>query len=402
MYSPMYSSRKPVGQFLQWLIRACTGQNSTSAASEEEYRQRILVMTSAFWLLTVLLVTVVTPIVIELTPDGRIAADILFSTTGIGVLLSMGVLRFLRSRMIALNILLAIYATAFASACLFFGGTQSPTYHLMIIVPAMAGLVGSIAASATWGGLVLSFWLAVLLVERSGFNFLQIIAPENHNLAMMLSYSALAIALVSIIIIYAEMNKQLRHSLQESNQELLHLSTHDQLTRLPNRRFYNERINLTLKRAADQNTLAAVLFLDLNNFKSINDTYGHGAGDRLLATVAQRIENTLRETDLIARLGGDEFAAVLDDVKSPEEVMRIAHKLSEAIEQPFSVRQHQLNFSASIGVAIFPLDGRQQHELEEKADKAMYLAKKRGISVALHSLEEKYTLTPVRHRNPQI
>ncbi|MFK7976770.1 MAG: diguanylate cyclase [Halioglobus sp.] len=395
----MYSLSKQGKQFLHWLVQICTGDKSLADADEEQYRQRILVMTTAFWLLTVLIITVVTPLIIELTPDGRIAADILFAITATGVLLSMMVLRFLRSRMIALNILLTIYACAFAGACLFFGGTSSPTYHLLIMVPAMAGLVGSITLSITWGALVLAFWIGVLLVERSGFTFLQIIASENQNLAMMLSYSAMAIALVSIIIIYAEMNKALRHNLQLSNEELRHLSTHDQLTRLPNRRFYDERIGTALTRAADQNNLAALLFLDLNNFKNINDTYGHGVGDRLLATVAQRIQNTLRETDLVARLGGDEFAAVLEDVKSPEEVMRIAQKLSEAIEQPFSVRQKPLTFSASIGVAIYPIDGRQQQELEEKADKAMYLAKKRGISVALHSHEEKHTLTPVKNRN---
>lgn len=398
----MYSFKKPGMQALQWLVHLCTGQDTLGAADEEQYRQRILVVTTAFWLLTVLIVTVVTPLIIELTPDGRIAADILFAITGVGVLLSMAVLRFLKSRMIALNILLTLYACAFAGACLFFGGTDSPTYHLLIMVPAMAGLVGSIALSLTWGTVVLVFWMTVLVLERSGFTFLQIIAPQNHNLAMMLSYSAMAIALVSIIIIYAEMNKALRHNLQVSNAELRHLSTHDQLTRLPNRRFYDERIGLALKRAADQNSLAALLYLDLNDFKDINDTYGHGAGDRLLATVAKRIEGTLRETDLVARLGGDEFAAVLEDVRSPEEVMHIAHKLSEAIEQPFSVRQQPLTFSASIGIAIYPVDGRQQLELEEKADKAMYLAKKRGLSVVLHSLEEKNTLTPVRHRNPQL
>lgn len=392
----MYSLGK---QALHWLVQLCTGQTHVATADEEQYRQRILVMTTAFWLLTVLIVTVITPLIIELTPDGRVAADILFAVAGAGVLLSMAILRILKSRLIALNILLTIYACAFAGACLFFGGTASPTYHLLIMVPAMAGLVGSISLSLTWGALVLAFWVGVLMVERSGFTFLQIIQPENHNLAMMLSYSAMAIALVSIIIIYAEMNKALRHSLQLSNEELRHLSTHDQLTRLPNRRFYDERIGLALKRAANHDSLAALLFLDLNNFKSINDTYGHGAGDRLLTTVAARIENTLRETDLVARLGGDEFAAVLEDVSSPEEVMRIAHKLSEAIEQPFSVRQHQLTFSASIGVAIYPIDGRQQQELEEKADKAMYLAKKRGLSVALHSLEEKHTLTPVKNRS---
>lgn len=398
----MYSLRKQAREFLHWLVWLCTGQKHFGAADEEHYRQRILVMTTAFWLLTVLLLTVVTPLVVELTPDGRIAAQILFTITGLGVLISMMVLRFLQSRMIALNILLAIYASAFAGACLFFGGADSPTYHLLIMVPAMAGLVGSITLSITWGAIVIAFWMSVLLVERSGFTFLQIIAPENHNMAMMLSFSAMAVALVSIIIIYAEMNKSLRHSLQISNAELRHLSTHDQLTRLPNRRFYDDRMGPALKRAADHDALAALLFLDLDNFKNINDTYGHGTGDKLLITVAQRIQDALRETDLVVRLGGDEFAAVLEDVHSPEEVMRIARKLSQAIEQPFSVRQHQLHFSASIGVAIFPLDGRQQHELEEKADKAMYLAKKRGISVALHSLEEQTQLTPVRRRNPQV
>ena len=151
----MYSLGKQVRQFLQWLVRVCTGHDHASSANEEQYRQRILVMTSAFWLLTVLLVTVVTPLIIELTPDGRIAADVLFLVTGVGVLLSMAVLRFLRSRMIALNILLAIYATAFAGACLFLGGTQSPTYHLMIIVPAMSKFDVAVEMPRTHQGIFL-------------------------------------------------------------------------------------------------------------------------------------------------------------------------------------------------------------------------------------------------------
>jgi diguanylate cyclase (GGDEF)-like protein len=213
---------------------------------------------------------------------------------------------------------------------------------------------------------------------------------------MLMAYIALAVAVVSIIIIYAEMNKALRSSLQDSNYELEHLSSHDQLTRLPNRRFYDERISLALRRAAEHDSMTGLLFMDLNAFKQINDTHGHGAGDKLLIAVAQRVQNALRETDLVARLGGDEFVAVLEDVKSPEEVTRLAHKLSQAIEQPLHVRQQVLNFSCSIGVAIFPIDGRQQHELEEKADKAMYLAKKRGIPVALATLEATNTPMPAR------
>ena len=111
---------------------------------------------------------------------------------------------------------------------------------------------------------------------------------------------------------------------------------------------------LALQRAAELDGMTGLLFLDLNEFKKINDTHGHGAGDKLLIAVAQRLQNSLRETDLVARLGGDEFVAVLEDVKSPEEVTRIAHKLSQAIEQPLYIRQQILSLSASIGVAIFP------------------------------------------------
>jgi diguanylate cyclase (GGDEF)-like protein len=261
----------------------------------------------------------------------------------------------------------------------------------------MAAIAGSVSLSVSWGLLTVAFWTIILQAERFGIQFTQVIVPQNQSMAMMLAYTAMAIAVISIIIIYAEMNKALRESLQSTNSELAHLSSHDQLTRLPNRRFYDQRIALALLRAAEQGSMTGLLFMDLNDFKKINDTYGHGAGDKLLIAVAQRVQNSLRETDLVARLGGDEFVAVLEDVKSPEEITRIAHKLSAAIEQPLYVRQQILKFSASIGVAIFPLDGRQKQELEEKADRAMYLAKKRGIPVALASLESPNVPTPARN-----
>lgn len=398
----MYSLTAPLRKARNWWFQLCTGRSVYGRSDEEHYRQRILVMTSVFWLLTVVCFTVAVPLALELTPQGRIAAEALFIAAIVGVLLSMAILRFRGDRLTALNVMLFIYAGAFAAACFVFGGTDSPTYPLLILAPVMAAIAGSVALSLSWSLLVLAFWVVILQCERFGIQFTQIILPQNHNLAMMLGYTALSVAVVSVIIIYAEMNKALRESLQSTNSELAHLSSHDQLTRLPNRRFYDQRIALALQRAAEQGSMTGLLFMDLNEFKKINDTYGHGAGDKLLIAVAQRVQNSLRETDLVARLGGDEFVAVLEDVKSPEEITRIAHKLSVAIEQPLYVRQQILKFSASIGVAIFPIDGRQKQELEEKADKAMYLAKKRGIPVALASLESPNTLTPVRSPASQI
>jgi len=382
-----------------WWFRICTGNAEYGALDEEHYRQRILVMTSCFWLLTVLCLTLLTPLIIDLTPEGSFAADVLFVATGVGVLVSMLVLRYLQSRVMALNILLLIFTAAFSASCFIFGGTSSPTFPLLLLVPVMAGIVGSITVAAAWGLVVLGFWSLVLTAERSGFEFLQIIKPENHSMAMTLAYTAMAISVVSVIIIYAEMNKVLRHSLLYSNRELAHLSSHDQLTGLPNRRFYDERMTVALQRSAERGAMMGLMILDLNDFKEVNDTHGHGAGDKLLITVAHRIQATLRETDLIARLGGDEFAALLEDVRSPDEVTRIAHKLSQAIEQPVTVRHEELRFSASIGVAIFPIDGRQKQELEEQADKAMYYAKKRRIPVALSSLEAKNAPYPVSASN---
>lgn len=392
----MYSLTAPLRKARNWWFHLCTGRSVYGRSDEEHYRQRILVMTSCFWLLTVILFTVVLPLLMKLAPQGKIAANALFLVTIIGVLVSMLILRLRGDRIMALNVMLFIYTGAFAFACFAFGGTQSPTYPLLILAPAMAGIVGSVALSVSWGLFIIAIWVGILQAERSGIQFTQIILPENHTTAMTMAYSALAISVVSVIIIYAEMNKALRTSLQNTNSELAHLSSHDQLTRLPNRRFYDERIALALLRAAEQGSMTGLLFMDLNEFKKINDTYGHGAGDKLLIAVAQRVQNSLRETDLVARLGGDEFVAVLEDVKSTEEITRIAHKLSGAIEQPLYVRQQILKFSASIGVAIFPIDGRQKQELEEKADRAMYLAKKRGIPVALASLEAANVPTPVR------
>ena len=393
---PMYSLATQLRTFRNWWFYLCTGNSDYGSLDEEQYRLRILVMASFLWLLIVLLLTITTPLIINLTLEGALAADILFVCTGVGVLFSMLILRFLGNRMMALNVMLLIYGGAFAGACLFFGGTQSPTYPLLLLAPAMAAIVGSVSLSITWGVLVVAFWLGLLLVERQGFTFLQIIDPLNHSMAMMLSYTAMSIAVVSIIIVYAEMNRTLRTTLQHSNLELEHLSSHDQLTRLPNRRSYDERMAAALHRASEHGTMVGLLFMDLNDFKKINDSHGHGAGDKLLITIAQRLQQSVRETDLVARLGGDEFAAVLEDVESADEITRIAQKLSQAMEQPISIRQHPINVGASIGIATFPGDGRQKQELEEKADKAMYQAKKRGIPVALASLESSRAPSPAR------
>ncbi|MDO6387351.1 EAL domain-containing protein [Uliginosibacterium sp. 31-12] len=156
------------------------------------------------------------------------------------------------------------------------------------------------------------------------------------------------------------------------------LAHHDPLTALPNRTLFQDRLEQALVRAERLGSVAALLFLDLDRFKTINDSLGHLAGDRLLQAVAERLQHCVRDTDTICRQGGDEFIIVLPEVADAEVPARIAEKILRRLAEPFEVDGHVLGTSFSIGIAVFPDDGRQADVLMKNADTAMYHAKESG------------------------
>ncbi len=158
------------------------------------------------------------------------------------------------------------------------------------------------------------------------------------------------------------------------------LAHHDTLTHLPNRALLMDRLQVLLATARRQKSLVGVLFIDLDNFKTINDSLGHYAGDELLKRVAGRLQSCLRGADMVGRLGGDEFVVVITDLATPEDIVPVAEKISEAISEPFSLEEQVLSVSGSIGIAVFPKDGETPDTLIRNADAAMYLAKDRGRS----------------------
>jgi diguanylate cyclase (GGDEF)-like protein/PAS domain S-box-containing protein len=163
-----------------------------------------------------------------------------------------------------------------------------------------------------------------------------------------------------------------------SSERIYHLAHFDVLTNLPNRRFFNDRLVLSVQQAERYDTRFAVLFLDLDNFKRINDTLGHHAGDLLLQAVAGRLLENLRKIDAVARFGGDEFAVMLEEIKGPSDVERIAQKIIEAVSTPVELEGVEVQVGVSIGVSIFPDDGADVQELFKHADTAMYRAKSLG------------------------
>ena len=157
-----------------------------------------------------------------------------------------------------------------------------------------------------------------------------------------------------------------------------HRAQHDPLTGLPNQTLFNDRVEVSLARNRRADDGLAVMFLDLDRFKSINDSLGHAIGNQLLQAVAKRLRNTVRETDTIARMGGDEFTVLLHNVSGPEDVAAIARKIVEQFSVPFTAGGRELHTTTSIGIAMYPADGTDVDTLLKHADSAMYRAKARG------------------------
>jgi len=164
----------------------------------------------------------------------------------------------------------------------------------------------------------------------------------------------------------------------QAQERLRYLAHHDVLTELPNRVLFFDRLAHALDRSRSPARSVAVLFLDLDRFKIINDTLGHDVGDRALLDLARRLTRCVRRGDTIARLGGDEFAVILEDMQSPEQVSAVAEKMLEALVPAIEVDGRELFISASIGISLHPVDGNDPQTLLKHADIAMYRAKEQG------------------------
>jgi diguanylate cyclase (GGDEF)-like protein len=171
---------------------------------------------------------------------------------------------------------------------------------------------------------------------------------------------------------------RLSEDLQQSEDRLRHLAHHDALTGLPNRVLLQEHVTNVLARARRYETKAAVLFIDLDRFKHINDTLGHYTGDQVLKLAARRIETGIREEDFVARMGGDEFAVIIGDLKDPQDASLVANNILRILAKPCTFAGQELLVTPSVGISVFPQDGEDLETLLKNADAAMYLAKENG------------------------
>jgi len=164
----------------------------------------------------------------------------------------------------------------------------------------------------------------------------------------------------------------------EAEQSIIHSATHDELTGLPNRRLLQDRITQVLAQCMRNHTQTAVLFIDLDNFKNINDSLGHVTGDLLLKEVAARLIACIRSEDTVARQGGDEFIVILCDINNAQKASLVAQKILDILVSPFHINDKEMHIGCSIGIALFPTDGINADELLKNSDTAMYHAKESG------------------------
>ena len=210
----------------------------------------------------------------------------------------------------------------------------------------------------------------------------ELIGQDNHQLYLIL--------LCGFTLFYAILFRLVARAsakLQRQAKENEYIALHDFLTELPNRSLFVERANQALLAAKREQWSFAVMIMDLDRFKEINDTLGHHHGDQVLQQIGGRLEPLLRESDTVARLGGDEFAILLPHIEDPAAVVRIAAKMRNSLERPFYVQGLALDVDASIGIAVYPRHGKDVNTLLQRADVAMYVAKNTGTGQETYAAE---------------
>jgi len=189
---------------------------------------------------------------------------------------------------------------------------------------------------------------------------------------------------------------QMASSLREANAELQHLVLHDTLTKLPNRLLLEDRVQQAVQECQRGSSHCAVLFVDLDRFKTLNDSLGHFAGDNVLRTVADRLRGAVRIEDTVSRLGGDEFVILLKHLARPADAVEVARKIIEVLSNPMHLDEHELRLGSSIGISVYPEHGDSATRLIANADAAMYHVKKSGRSNFAFFTPEMSTFFPKR------
>jgi diguanylate cyclase (GGDEF)-like protein len=277
--------------------------------------------------------------------------------------------------LVAVSILIAI-AASFVALWLFFQLREGSSRLQQLKRIAAAVVMGLAISGMHYTGMAASRFASGSFC-RGG------VALENNWLAATIGMFALGLLVVTLVTAVYDAHLQSRARIQalrleQANAELQHQATHDALTGLPNRLLFVDRLGREIAHAERDGHVFAVLVVDLDRFKVINDTLGHGPGDQLLIEIARRLSSAIRSADTVARTGGDEFLLLLTDIREAPDAAVIAAKIISELDKSVSIGGAEVHTSASIGISMYPADGPDSDTLVARADEAMYFAKQAG------------------------
>jgi len=266
--------------------------------------------------------------------------------------------------------------------CMITGGiSSSPYLTVVLVVPLFLFLIAGRNQGVYWSLIVVACVLVILVLEYFGVVFPQIIP---HSKLAIFSFATWFMTLALMVLgltSYEGDFESLTRRILEERRLYAHEALHDPLTGLSNRKMFFSRATEAVDYALTREYKAAVVYLDLDDFKQINDVFGHDVGDDVLNAVAKRLQANVRSVDTVARLGGDEFAIVLHGIERAEVAEYMVDKLRAALQLPFRIGQLSLIASGSIGFALAPDHGRDVNDLLKRADEAMYRAKEVRVRV---------------------
>jgi len=216
----------------------------------------------------------------------------------------------------------------------------------------------------------------MLLHWLGGMVFVNLVSPLFRDTSTMMNWSLAYVAVIVVVMVYESMNRNLARERDIERDRLAHMAMHDQLTGLANRAMFEEQWRAATYRSERAGKKLALLYIDLDGFKGVNDRLGHLAGDFVLQRVAEHLTRGLRKMDFVARMGGDEFAVILESVQHREDAAEIAEKLRALILQPIAYEQRDATVGASLGIALFPDDGASADAVVSHADALMYQRKR--------------------------
>jgi diguanylate cyclase (GGDEF)-like protein len=260
------------------------------------------------------------------------------------------------------------------------GWRNRSTLYLWLAVAMTAFLADAAASLAANARFTVGWYLGRVESMIAGSVLLLVFLTELNRLYQRLAVSMAELSAANDRLVATVTEKEaLVADLRRSEEQVRELAYFDPLTNLPNRRMLMDRLYLALAQARRHHYSMAIMFLDLDRFKHVNDTLGHAAGDELLRQVAARLTACMRTGDTVARPGGDEFVVVLPEIAHPEDAALVAEKIFASLKEPIVVANHPLRVTTSIGIAIYPVDGDDDlQDLMRKADMAMYSAKEAG------------------------